>query len=538
VADGIFRIHPAIGVARVGNSDNCVIAPETMAGRPAGEGSALMGGLPIRAGTETDPVTSDDLRDASGALKRQAARFRIFQYPERAQEAWPRGDGAEITIGSKVGGRTVADIIWTVHVANKKANAFVLVEDGPYQGIVGYEDGRLPPIRNAAFGETGTGQPRDKIAVLNDPARVRALTVDPGPRTISGSCSASVHFDRETVPSYVDGSTREVVELADYPISFPADGFGQLDCPAGVIDTLGELQTDGRGRLLVLGGYGRACGWKVDGQAPLADDVNNDQWFDDTSDGPVSATLVFTDKTRVTVQGAWVTTTDPSFAPQILNVVSLWDDVYDVWVRELGLAPEIYDAARGGYQTSFKPWFDEQLAPIFRAASLQGWVTNLSEHGLSAHQELAAITAADDPATTALAGIAAIFRNPFEARHSDTTLMPLHLGDANESLLTLRQTQYYFLQRWNEGRGHYAPGPGPALGPGEYLDQATMVNCLGGRFSPGIDLTFVMREPALYVQPWRTSGRGPFRVSAKPLDYAHATTASPLLTGGYIPRHV
>ncbi|HKS99305.1 MAG TPA: LodA/GoxA family CTQ-dependent oxidase [Rugosimonospora sp.] len=538
MADGIFRIHPAIGVARVGNSDNYVIAPETMAGRPVAEGSALMGGLPIRAGTEAEPVRSEDLRDASGALKRHAARFRIFHYPGKGTESYPRGDGAEITVGSKVGGRTVTDIVWTVHVANKKANAFVLVEDGDYQGIAGYEDGRLPPIRNAGYGDKPATQPKDKIAVLNDPARVRALTIDPGPRTISGSCSASVHFDRETIPSYVDDKTGEVVALKNYPASFPGDSFAQLDCPAGAIDTLGELQTDDKGRLHVLGGYGRACGWKVDGAAPLPDDVNNDQWFDDTSDGPVYATLVFDDKSRATVQGAWVTTTDPSFAPQILNVVSLWDDVYDVWVRELGLAPDIYDASRGGYQEAFQPFFDDHLSPVFRAASLQGWVTNLSEHGMSAHRELASITAADNPATTSLAGITAIFRDPFQAQHSDTTLMPLHLGDANQALLTLRQTQYFFLRRWNTGPGNYRPGPGPALGPGEYLDKATMVNCLGGRFSPGIDLTFVMREPALYVQPWRTSGQGPFRVRPKRLDYARTTASAPLLTGGYIPRHV
>ena len=33
------------------------------------------------------------------------------------------------------------------------------------------------------------------------------------------------------------------------------------------------------------------------------------------------------------------TATDPAFAPQILNVVSLWDDIYDSWVRDSALAP-------------------------------------------------------------------------------------------------------------------------------------------------------------------------------------------------------
>jgi L-lysine epsilon oxidase C-terminal domain len=87
--------------------------------------------------------------------------------------------------------------------------------------------------------------------------------------------------------------------------------------------------------------------------------------------------------------------------------------------------------------------------------------------------------------------------------------MPLHLGDANDAFLTLRKTQYFFLQRWNEGLGNFNPGSGPALGPGEQLDKATLGNCLGGRLGPGIDLTFVIRERAIFVQPWKTSGAGP-----------------------------
>ena len=74
-----------------------------------------------------------------------------------------------------------------------------------------------------------------------------------------------------------------------------------LYCPAGPIDTLGELKTDGHGRLLVLGGYGRACGWDVISPY-LHGDVNNDNWFDDASDGPVSAVLVLDDGSVQTVQ--------------------------------------------------------------------------------------------------------------------------------------------------------------------------------------------------------------------------------------------
>ncbi len=538
----LFRVHPAVGIARVGNSDEHVIAPETMAGAADAAGSSLTGGLPIRANTLADVVRSSDLRDAQGALKKQAARFRVFAYPNTGEEAWPRGDGAEVTIGTQIDGRTVQDILWTVHVANKKANTFVLAEvEGEPQGISSYSEGRLPPIRNPSLINPQAPQPAsaDKIPLLNEPARVRKLTIDPGPRTISGRNAGAVKFDRATTASYYDAVNARVVNLENYPKSFPDDAFTQMDEPSGAIDTLGELITDSDGRLLVIGGYGRAVAWKIAGTAPLNDNVNNNQWFDDTSDGPVSATLLFDDGSRAEVHDAWVSTTDPAYAPQILNVVSLWDDVYDSWVRQLGISPQIYDAGKGGYLQSFKPTFDDHLAPIFNSASLQQWTVNLSQRGAAAHKQLANITAADDPSSTTLAGLVPIFRNPFEpADVNDTTRMPLHLGDASESFLSLRQTQYFFLQRWNAGRDNYFPGRGPELGPGEKLDKTTLVNCLGGRFSPGIDLTFTMREPALYVQPWQSSGGGPFRVKTKTLDYAGVQAALPLLTCGYVPRHV
>jgi hypothetical protein len=535
-----FRIHPAIGIARVGNSEDYVIAPETMAGSPAAAGTNLTGGLPIRRGTESEPIRSSDLRDASGALKRHAARFRLFSYTDGGSESWPRGDGREVRIGDEIDGRKIADIIWTVHVANKKTNWFILAESDP-QGIASYDNGNLPPIRNPSLTQTGVPQPanNDKLATLASPDRLRKLVIDPGPRVVSGASAAPVRFDALTPARYFDGARGAVVDMPNYPKSFPSSCLGQLDCPSGPIDSLGEIQTDSSGRLLVLGGRGRAVAWKIAGKSPLDDDVNNNQWFDDTSDGPVSATIVFEDGGRAAAHGAWVTATDPSFAPQILNVVSMWDDVYDVWVRELELAPDIFDKATQVYNQAYKPTFGDQVAPILKSASQQHWVANLSQTGISAHAALARITETTDPTKTSLAGLSAVFRDPSkeDQQKNNTTLMPLHLGDADESLLALRKTQYFFLQQWNKGRNHFRPGSG-ALGPGELLDKATLVNCIGGRLSPGIDLTFVMREPALYVLPWQTSGAGPFRIRAKALAYDGGLVHNnAFLSVGYVPRH-
>src|ERR1700722_838023 len=90
--DSIVRakIHPAIGVARVGNSvsrDDFFIGPEVVSPKPH------------------EPVR---YRDENGALKRQAARFRIYGYDAAGEVV------RELTADC-------ANIRWAAHVANRKA---------------------------------------------------------------------------------------------------------------------------------------------------------------------------------------------------------------------------------------------------------------------------------------------------------------------------------------------------------------------------------------------------------------------------------
>jgi len=528
-----FRIHPAIGIARVGNSKEYYLSPETVAGLKENSSDAHTGGLPIKKDTENTTITSADLRDSNGALKRQAARFKIYQYSlNDSDESYPMNlpeDAIqEIQIGSKVGTKTVMDIIWTVHIANKKANTFVLVEDpNQAEGISGYENGQLPPIRNADINNPNAPQPSDPVKVLNDPTRVRKLTIDPGPRVIKGSAQDTISFAASSPAQYWQHN--QVITINNYPQSFPADSFSDLYCPNGDIDTLGEIQTDAQGRLIFSGGYGKACSW---GGANLTGDVNNDQWFDDASDGPVTATLAFDDGTFETVQGhAWVTATDPAYAPQTLNIVPLFDDIYNAWVMNLDLSPELYK--NGAFQDNYKPYFDDALNPIFQSVALQKWNINLNQTGIDRHDMVGEITANTDPSTT---GVMNAVRNPNDASQFGTTyLMPLALGDANESFLAVTETQFFYLSQWNAKQ--YNPGSGTVLNPGEKLDKNTLMNCLGGRFSPGIDLTFIVRQPDLYVKNWSNSGTGPFRIKPLPLNYDTIDINQPVLSEGYIPCH-
>jgi hypothetical protein len=82
------KIHPAIGIARLGNSPaEFFIGPE----------------IP-----RMNKPPSGGYKDPQMRVKRQAARFRIFGYDEDGNVV------KEITVAD-------ADIKWSVHLANKKA---------------------------------------------------------------------------------------------------------------------------------------------------------------------------------------------------------------------------------------------------------------------------------------------------------------------------------------------------------------------------------------------------------------------------------
>ena len=527
-----LRIHPTIGIARVGNAESYYLGPETMAGMPVG-GSTLRGGLPIKPGTEDTPINSADLRDAEGRLKRQAARFRIYQYPDLATpESYPNGGGTEVTIGSVVDGQKVTDIVWTVHLANKKANGWTA------EGAEAFKGKEPPKLRNPGFG--GDSDPAN-------PKRLHGLVIDPGPRAIRASDGASVAFDKDTPANYWDPRAGLIADLPKYPRYFPASEPLASWAPSSpmtsqIITSLGALQTEPNGRLLVVGGYGKACPFDETGQlapfAPLPHDVNNDRWLDDTSDGPVSAVLIFEDVTiepRAVDANAWVIVTDPAYAPQTTNVVTLWDDLYSTWVEKKALQPSLF--ANGNYVPDFMPDFPRDIKPILQAASLQKWNVSLPPNAIGAHDKLGAMRADEldimimnfirDPRDPGGDG-------PYAGQQAiGNKRMPLSLGDAGKNFMAVTTTQYFLLSRWADGK--FATTEPPALGAGEMLDKAILFNCLGGRFSPGIEMTFIVRDPGLYRGHWCDPKIGPFRIKQETLQYECAVVDQPFLGVGYVP---
>ncbi|MDJ0797253.1 MAG: LodA/GoxA family CTQ-dependent oxidase [Calothrix sp. MO_167.B12] len=131
----IYKIHPGIGIARIGDSpDGFFIGPEIPGVNP----------VEIIGGNET-PV--EKYKDSSGRIKRQAARFRVFEYEEDA-------DGTltplrEITLGD-------AQIEWQVTLANGKAAAERFGSAGPRNPGVPIPDLEIKPVFEPISGANQT----------------------------------------------------------------------------------------------------------------------------------------------------------------------------------------------------------------------------------------------------------------------------------------------------------------------------------------------------------------------------------------------
>ncbi len=489
-----YRISPAIGVARVGNSpDEFYIGPEKT------------GGLPIRCDSNGNPeVDGDDqaqyvtkFKDAAGAIKRQAARFRVQEYHDGALagEASP-------------GGGDIKDIKWTVHLANKKSAWYQFSElegdtmFGPWNS---YENQHVP-LRNS------------------DVTSRQQLITDPGPRSVS-SPGEKQTFTRYDIPAdYQKGS---------FPPENLQNGFS--------IDTLGEIMMDDAGRLLVLGGFGRAGG-----QTPLSSFKGGDQWWDDISDGFVLATITFKDGTTQDLEPAWVFVGSPKYAPELVNIITLDECIYDTSVRYMGFNKNLYDPDRfggdsgagydpcAGFNPDYWPGFERDIKPIITRPQSYRWVANVpsmvdfsepdfditdpSEENRGNREEYFGYYRVPVPAES-YEFINKIENGPNQLLHeTGLPLMPLNSGDNSVSnntiykFLTLTPTQYFFMRQWSLGRftvngrrpendSCVTEEDGTPAGVSQ-LDREVLGNCVGGPFSPGIEVTWVVRNKAIYSSPY------------------------------------
>ena len=366
---------------------------------------------------------------------------------------------------------------------------------------------------------------------LSNATRLKKLVIDPGPRAIRASDNGNsvISFSRENISSYVDANGN-ICNLNQYPVSFPDDHFNMIN-QYQAIDTLGEIQVEAEtGRLIFTGGYGRASAIAMGDKLPdIKNPIDNNYWFDDTSDGSVNAVVIFDDNSSAEVVGGWVTTTDPGYAPQTRNVVSTWDDVFNTWVENLDLMPDLYRDKQ--YQPDYKTSWQGEILPIFHGAFLQRWNTNLPSQGVRGHDMMAKLKYGISPSKE-IPRFKDLIRDPNNANEDDEGVkMPLALGDAGKSFLSVSSTQYFLLMQWYKEQ---SVEQAASIGAGEKLDKVVLENCLGGRYSPGIDFTFIVRDVNLYKQDWQGE-TGPFRINEQSLDYTTATKDKPFLSVGYTP---
>lgn len=542
----IFRIHPAIGITRVGNSpDSFYIAPE------------ITGGLPIDCDAEGYPIVKDGkeqpvakFKDSQGRIRRQAARFRVYVYDDASP------DGRELKIGDvmdvvqRSGQRQKAridDINWNVYLANKKSSWYEFQETN---GEHGY--GKSHPLRNADITETDARQ---------------KLIIDPGPRTVSYTDPKQRH--KSFMPSH-DGS----------PQTFPPPLIPNS------VTTLGDLrctQADNTNRLLVLGGMGNSGSMKTGfGNPKIESYANNDGWFDDISDGPVNAALVYTVlnedgsvKTGFRPPGplpvnesAWAIVGYPRYAPELTDIVTMDDLVFDVSVRNFGYAPFMYGVppfdgtnhlptpnsdldtwrSRAVWNPDYQPYFRRDIEPILKRpggysnvmdkdAMNGGGPHNTGPGGNLDLTELAIPPhAGENPADRERRRqmrmfVYGVLRKP---GHENELLappnpnrpnyrlfaMPLLCGDnplSNTSpskFVRLTDTMLFLLHQWADGkfideaRENIDPGP-LHKGEGRALDHGVLGNALGGAFCPGGETSWIMRNPAIYALPYRINPATP-----------------------------
>jgi L-Lysine epsilon oxidase N-terminal/L-lysine epsilon oxidase C-terminal domain len=362
-APPIYRIHPAIGIARLGDSpDEFCISPEVPAGLPLAcdpQGNPLLS----PDGKSEVPITK--FKDQNGRIKRQAARFHIYVYDEKSPEGRPLNLGDPVEGGGNHG--VLVDIQWRVYLANKKSSWY---EFKQLDGERGYSESH--PRRNAD---------------VTDAEARQKLIIDPGPQIVNVTNRRRASFDR-----YGDGLYAPVFPPPLNPRS---------------IDTLGELLTSDRGHLLVLGGHGCSGTFKDGfGNPRIEDYANNDGWFDDVSDGPVMARLVMF-STEVGRQRfidveypAWALVGYPAYVPQILDMVTLDDVVYNTAVTQFAYRTDVYGTSgtfdnpekidpndipalmhwKAGnleWNPDYKPWFFRDIWTILFRADEFTYLTNV-----------------------------------------------------------------------------------------------------------------------------------------------------------------
>jgi DNA-binding beta-propeller fold protein YncE len=348
-----YKVHPSIGVARLGNSDDFYLSPLDIGARPI-EWDSRTNNEKFVAG-KLQYVSK--FKDDKGQIKKQAARFKIYRYDNQNPK------GKEVSIDDEFD-----KVVWTVHLANKKGAWYEFSE---YDGDVLFKEHSYDE-QNSAF--------RNQ-AVMDE--QRKHLIIDPGARSLDSSADKPGVVQEFKVESkeinsiLINGTTGKPVTLW-YPSKAPK--FGEL------IENLGKILLDSNKNLVVLGGSGNSGGDQF-----FSGFAGGDTWYDDISDGPVTCEIHFKDKNRKPeVLEAWIIVGSPKYAPELVNISTLEDGIFDLYVRNMDLDKNLYDRSKiikdplPGQDPEEKCWnqnyyanFRQDIEPIMKRIAGYRWVANV-----------------------------------------------------------------------------------------------------------------------------------------------------------------
>lgn len=422
-------IHPSIGVARIGNSkDDFFIGPEV-----------------------TDPLPEPPgfYRDKTGALKRQAARFRIYGLNAEGQVV------AELTAKN-------AQVEWSAHLANKKSAwyQFQLALDIP-------EAESAPPslLRNAAVADRSQ------------------LVIDPGPRHIKG---LNQH-----------GGKRHVFDTGKF---------------MGAAVYLGELRTDDAGRLIVLGGRGVSAsfdgsiaitfanneGWHDD----VADGPVTAKVIYEGQELQVDPAWVVVGPPNYAPMQKSVRTMWDLLRDVAINAKLLPKPLrpsFDNDIRPLFERLSRLQWVNAGFAAAFgwkapndftRPeWMARLANPTPDEKEMRRTIAN---HFRDYNRDSWSPT-------------------PWPWNYGDAMNIPP--AETPRQNVALTNTQLWFLQQWTNGNFEPDYDPQrqpprtieevPITEQGAMLDRASLDHCLADAFHPGCEMTWPMRTPSMYMAAFR-----------------------------------
>jgi len=261
--------------------------------------------------------------------------------------------------------------------------------------------------------------------------------------------------------------------------------------------SLGSAFMQSDGRLCVIGGNGTSGG-----SGKIRNFADNDGWHDDMGDGPVTASITRGGQT-ITAKPAWVVVAPPDFAPEISNVVTMYDVLFDRAV------------ARGIFPEPPIIFYDRMVRPILERARNMQWVNRQARlgyddtlsggHGPDGGRGNFDFGALGDKTTPAAARLEVfrLLRDPAEetgpAGVSRRKHMP-RLNDDNDTgeVLPLTRQQYRALKLWAQGQFETTdPAPPPESEP-DAVTRVALQACAGAGLFPGIEMGRIVWEPRIY----------------------------------------